>query len=134
MFFKKMAEMLKENVVTTMVISMEGDRMRVNILPKAAEGKKDPLPLSLCATPEDLDAGFLGALSSYVERTTTLEEQLAEYQKQADEAAKEAADKAKAKAAAIAKTSTGKSSKPSTGTKVPPAKTETPAEDVETLF
>lgn len=135
MLFKKMAELLKDHAVTTMVISMDGERMRINILPKAPEGKKDPLPLSICATPAELDEGFIDALQSYTERTATLAEQMADFQKQADEAAKEAAEQAKAKATKVpARPSAAPKPAQHVGTKTTPAKAEKPTEDLGDLF
>ncbi|MBU2750586.1 PRTRC system protein E [Acidithiobacillus thiooxidans] len=129
MFFDELAELLKDYAVTTMVFSMDGERMRINVLPKASEGKSDPIPLSLCASPAELNVGFMDAMKSYRERIASLAEQVAEFEKQAQAAAKEAAEKAKAKTATPAKTP-AKKPEPAAA----PQKAKQPAEDLGDLF
>lgn len=104
--FEQIAELLSDNEVTTMTFSMVGERMRINIIPKAKEGKTDPIPLSVCATPAELDAGFITAIKSYTERTKTLSEQMEAYNKQAEAAVAEAKDAAEKSKASSAKTAT----------------------------
>ncbi|CAG9195759.1 PRTRC system protein E [Paraburkholderia tropica] len=59
---------LARRTTLTLLITAEGDQLRVNVMPRAnddAKGEKTLYPLSLLATPEELDAEFADAVSIY---------------------------------------------------------------------
>ncbi|MCL4182086.1 MAG: PRTRC system protein E [Burkholderiaceae bacterium] len=101
----------------TMTVSADekSGRLTINVIPKPRKDAGEPAlaqPLSLTATPQEFDAGFIDALRSYREVRRTLEQQ-AEATKEVIEAAKAAsvkkASEATAKAgAAKSGTSAGK--------------------------
>ena len=80
MLFSRLYELAK-GVPLTMLITanVSAGKLTVTVLPKPEdEGGETALrtPLSLSATPEELDAGFVGALESYTEARTSLAEQV----------------------------------------------------------
>lgn len=97
--FKALEPMLSKLDLLTITICRESDgRLRVNVIPKAKEGcEQASVPLSLCASAEDLDAEFASTVLEYRKRNESLSDQLAEFQKQADAVAA-AAEKAKEEA------------------------------------
>lgn len=82
--FKSLDELVRLRGSLSLLISPEGDdKLRVFILPaptSAPQGAEPEealrQPLSLCATPEELDAGFVGAVSGYTAAMTTLQQQV----------------------------------------------------------
>ena len=82
--FKSLDELVRLRGSLSLLISPEGeDKLRVFILPATATAPQgaEPeealrQPLSLCATPEELDAGFVGAVSGYTAAMTTLQQQV----------------------------------------------------------
>lgn len=61
-----------------LTIVPEGEQLRVTVVPQMTAGTKSdrtPHPLSLLATPEDLDANFSSALGIYAPSTLSLLEQ-----------------------------------------------------------
>lgn len=59
---------LARRTTLTLLITAEGDQLRVNVMPRPnddAKGEKTLYPLSLLATPEELDAEFADAVSIY---------------------------------------------------------------------
>lgn len=61
-----------------LTIVPEGEQLRVTVVPQMTAGAKSdraPHPLSLLATPEDLDANFSSALGIYAPSTLSLLEQ-----------------------------------------------------------
>lgn len=89
-----------------MIIVAEGEQLRVTLQPKPT-GKDAPIPaaLSLVATPEEFDAGFVDAITTWRAPATTLVEQAAAAAAQparpaADTKASKPAAKAPAKKAA----------------------------------
>lgn len=97
--FKALEPMLSKLDLLTITLCRESDgRLRVNVIPKAKEGcEQASVPLSLCASAEDLDAEFASTVLEYRKRKESLSDQLAEFQKQADAVAA-AAEKAKEEA------------------------------------
>ena len=98
--FKALEPMLSKLDLLTITLCRESDgRLRVNVIPKAKEGcEQASVPLSLCASAEDLDAEFASTVLEYRKRNESLSDQLAEFQKQADAVAAAAAEKAKEEA------------------------------------
>lgn len=59
---------LAQRTTLTLLITAEGDQLRVNVMPRAnndAKGEKTLYPLSLIASPEELDAEFADAVAIY---------------------------------------------------------------------
>jgi PRTRC genetic system protein E len=91
--FTEISRLLKEGEMLSLNIRKNGDTMIVVVLPKV-ENVKDPaaeqlIPLNLKGTPEELDAGFIEAIRSPVEKSTGLMTNMAEYEKSAEKAAQE---------------------------------------------
>jgi len=77
----------------SMNIKKSGNEMVVVVLPRV-ENINDPaaeqlIPLNLKGTPEELDAGFIEAIKSPVEKSTALLTNLAEYEKSTEKAKQE---------------------------------------------
>lgn len=59
---------LAQRTTLTLLLTAEGDQLRVNVTPRAsndAKGEKTLYPLSILATPEELDADFAEAVAIY---------------------------------------------------------------------
>ncbi|MGF6976382.1 PRTRC genetic system protein E [Paraburkholderia sp. JPY465] len=59
---------LAKSATLTLLITVEGDQLRVNVTPRAngdTRGEKTLYPLSILATPEELDRDFAEAVSIY---------------------------------------------------------------------
>jgi PRTRC genetic system protein E len=103
---------LAVSVALTMTVSADekSGRLTINVIPKPRKEASEPAlaqPLSLTATPQEFDAGFLDALRGYREVHQTLEQQ-AEATKEVLEAAKAASVKKAGEASA--KVAAGKAS------------------------
>nr|WP_297383512.1 PRTRC system protein E [uncultured Roseateles sp.] len=88
---------LAASATLTMTVSADeaAGRMTINVIPKPRKDANEPAltqPLSLTATPQEFDAGFIAALSGYREVRQSLEQQ-AEATKVVLEAAKAASVK-----------------------------------------
>ncbi|WP_428422826.1 PRTRC system protein E [Methylibium sp.] len=71
---------LAASATLTMTVSANEatGRMTINVIPKPRKDVNEPAltqPLSLTATPQEFDAGFIAALSGYREVRQTLEQQ-----------------------------------------------------------
>jgi PRTRC genetic system protein E len=91
--FTEISRLLKEGEMLSLNIRKNGNTMVVVVLPKV-ENVKDPaaeqlIPLNLKGTPEELDVGFIEAIQSPVEKSTSLMTNMAEYEKSAEKAAQE---------------------------------------------
>ena len=91
MFFTQINQMMNQSVDITMVIRKSATGMTVSVLPKS-NGLKDEaqnriVPLTLSGLPEELDAGFIGAISQPIQKVSGLLTNMAEFEKQADKAA-----------------------------------------------
>lgn len=91
MFFTQINQMMSQSVDITMVIRKSATGMTVSVLPKS-NGLKDEaqnriVPLTLSGLPEELDAGFIGAISKPIQKVSGLLTNMAEFEKQADKAA-----------------------------------------------
>lgn len=103
MFFTQFNQLMTGNVDVTVVIRKSATGMTVSVLPKS-NGLKDEaqnliVPLTLSGTPEELDGGFFQTIAGPVRKVSGLLTNMAEFEKQADKAAKEskAAKETKAK-------------------------------------
>ena len=120
---------LATGATLTMIVSADEKtgRMTVHVIPKPKKDVDEPAltkALSLTATPQEFDAGFVEALRGYREVRHSLAEQ-AEATKEVLEAAKQASVKKAGDAAS-------KAAKPPASTRSTPAATSTaiPAENV----
>jgi PRTRC genetic system protein E len=91
--FTEISNLLKEGEMLCMNIRKSGREMLVVVLPKVT-GVTDPaaeqlIPLNLKGSPEELDAGFIQAISRPVLQSTALMTNMAEYEKSAEKAARE---------------------------------------------
>ena len=69
---------LAQRTTLTLLITAEGDQLRVNVTPRAnddTKGEKTLYPLSILATPEELDRDFAEAVSIYEPSTLSVLEQ-----------------------------------------------------------
>lgn len=80
--FKQLFELARKAGPLQLAVSAdgEGDRMTVVVIPRGGAAKDEPAlstPLSLTATAEEFEAGFVQALTGYSVRRMSLEEQVA---------------------------------------------------------
>ncbi|MGP8437146.1 PRTRC system protein E [Paraburkholderia fungorum] len=69
---------LAQRTTLTLLITAEGDQLRVNVTPRAnddTKGEKPLYPLSILATPDELDRDFAEAVSIYEPSTLSVLEQ-----------------------------------------------------------
>lgn len=69
---------LAQKTTLTLLITAEGNQLRVNVTPRAkqdAKGEKTLYPLSILATPEELDRDFAEAVSIYEPGTQSVLDQ-----------------------------------------------------------
>lgn len=93
MFFTQFNQLMAGSVDITMVIRKSATGMTVSVLPKS-NGLKDEarnhiVPLTLSGTPEELDGGFFQTIARPVQKVSGLLTNMAEFEKQADKAAKD---------------------------------------------
>jgi PRTRC genetic system protein E len=109
--FTELAALAKSTTIHLIITSAPNDELKVVVLPQAKEGMNPALcqPLSLTASPEELDEKFVDCLASYKTERKTLEEQLEDSRlvmeaagKAAQESAADATKKATTKPAAPA--------------------------------
>jgi PRTRC genetic system protein E len=91
--FTEISNLLKDGEILRINIIKTGESMVVTVLPQSKE-VKDPaaeqlIPLNLKGSPQELDEGFVNAVSKPVLQSTTLMTNMAEYEKSAEKAAKE---------------------------------------------
>lgn len=103
MFFTEINRMMTEGVDITLVIRKSGGQMIVSALPKA-NGLKDEaqnriIPLTMTGAPEEMDDGFLDAVSKPLTKASGLLTNIAEFERQADAAAQNSKAVKEAKAA-----------------------------------
>jgi PRTRC genetic system protein E len=107
--FTELAALAKNTTIHLIITSAPNDELKVVVLPQAKEGMNPALcqPLSLTASPEELDEKFVDCLASYKTDRKTLEEQLEDSRlvmeaagKAAQESAADATKKATTKATA----------------------------------
>ena len=84
--------MMTGDVDLTMVIRKSTQGLTVSVLPKSNGSLKDEarnhiVPLTVSGTPQELDAGFLGAVARPLQKTCGLISNMEEFEKQADKAA-----------------------------------------------
>jgi PRTRC genetic system protein E len=69
---------LAQRTTLTLLITAEGDQLRVNVTPRAnddTKGEKTLYPLSILATPDELDRDFAEAVSIYEPSTLSVLDQ-----------------------------------------------------------
>ena len=93
MFFTAIYQMMTENVDLTLVIRKTNGQLAVSTLPKS-NGLKDEaqnhiVPLTVCGLPQELDTGFLQAISRPIRKATGLITNMARFEAQAEKAASE---------------------------------------------
>lgn len=91
MFFITIHQMMTENVDLTVVIRKSNEQLTVSTLPKS-NGLKDEaqnhiVPLTVTGTPQELDMGFLQAITRPIQKTCGLLSNMAQFEAQADKAA-----------------------------------------------
>lgn len=103
MFFTAIHQMMTESVDLTIVIRKTNGQLTVSTLPKS-NGLKDEaqnhiVPLTATGTPQELDTGFLLAVTRPIQKTCVLISNMAQFEAQADKAAasSKAAKEAKSK-------------------------------------
>lgn len=88
--FKKIASMLGDNDTLNITIARKGDKMIVSILPKVHKVKDDIqkkiTPLVLSGTPDELEEGFIDAISSPIQKVTGLLANAREFEKSVEKA------------------------------------------------
>ena len=80
--FQELFELARSSGALTMMVAADAasGKLTVIVSPKGGEAKDEPAlstPLSLTATPEELDEGFFDAVSSYRTARTSLADQVA---------------------------------------------------------
>jgi len=80
--FQELFELARTSGVLTMTLVADAaaGELTVIVCPKGGEAKDEPAlstPLSVTATPEELDTGFIDALASYRTERTSLADQVA---------------------------------------------------------
>ena len=103
MFFTAIHQIMTESVDLTIVIRKTNGQLTVSTLPKS-NGLKDEaqnhiVPLTVTGTPQELDTGFLQAVTRPIQKTCGLISNMAQFEAQADKAAasSKAAKEAKSK-------------------------------------
>ena len=103
MFFTAIHQMMTESVDLTIVIRKTNGQLTVSTLPKS-NGLKDEaqnhiVPLTVTGTPQELDSGFLQAVTRPIQKACGLISNMAQFEAQADKAAasSKAAKEAKSK-------------------------------------
>jgi len=91
--FTAISNLLKEGEMLYINIVKTGENLTVTVLPRSGE-VKDPaadclIPLNLKGSPEELDAGFVEAISKPVQQSTALLRNMSAYEKSAEKAAQE---------------------------------------------
>ena len=91
MFFTAIHQMMTESVDLTIVIRKTNGQLTVSTLPKS-NGLKDEaqnhiVPLTVTGTPQELDTGFLQAVTRPIQKTCWLISNMAQFEAQADKAA-----------------------------------------------
>lgn len=76
--FQALKQLLADSGEIRIVLRADGDNMKVIVSPTKAGDKSKPVlasPLALCASAEELDAGFIEAISTYTASHKSLAEQ-----------------------------------------------------------
>lgn len=103
MFFTAIHQMMTESVDLTIVIRKANGQLTVSTLPKSNrlkdEAQNHIVPLTVTGTPQELDAGFLQAVTRPIQKACGLISNMAQFEAQADKAAasSKAAKEAKSK-------------------------------------
>lgn len=101
--FKKLNAMLGEGSTLTLTIAKKGEQLTVAVLPGNSlvkdNAKSNLVPLNLVGTADELDAGFLDAISTPISKTIGLLTDMAAYEKAEEEAKAKSKMEAERKAA-----------------------------------
>ena len=101
--FKKISEMLGEGSTLTITIAKKGEELVVGILPGNSlvkdSAKNRIVPLNLTGTPDELDNGFIEAITTPISKTAGLLTNMASFEKAQDEAEKKSKMEAEKKSA-----------------------------------
>lgn len=101
--FKKISEMLGEGSTLTITIAKKGEELVVGILPGNSlvkdSAKNRIVPLNLTGTPDELDNGFIEAITAPISKTSGLLTNMASFEKAKDEAEKKSKMEAEKKSA-----------------------------------
>lgn len=88
--FKELASMLGENDTLNIIITRKGEKLIMSILPKVYKVKDDIQkkisPFTISGTPEELEEGFINAISSPIQKVTGLLTNTREFEKSAEKA------------------------------------------------
>lgn len=88
-FFKKINELLGEGCTLVMNVAKKGDKLVIGVLPGNPLVKdvaaKNVAPLNITGTPEELDEGFIGAISEPIARVSGLLVDMASFEKAEEE-------------------------------------------------
>jgi PRTRC genetic system protein E len=91
--FTEISNLLKDGEMLRINIMKTGGSMTVIVLPQSKEVKdpaaKQLIPLNLKGSPQELDEGFIQAITKPVLQSTALMTNMAEYEKSAEKAAAE---------------------------------------------
>ncbi len=102
MFFTAINQMMTEGVDLTLVIRKANGQLTVSTLPKSNtlkdEAQNHIVPLTVSGLPEELDAGFLQAITRPIQKTAGLITNMAQFEAQAEKAASESKASKDAKA------------------------------------
>lgn len=88
--FKKLNEVLAEGMTLTITVAQKGEHMTVNVLPGNSlvkdSAKNNIIPFTVTGTAEELDEGFVDAISAPIASTAGLLSNMADYEKAEAEA------------------------------------------------
>jgi PRTRC genetic system protein E len=95
--FAQLASIAKSTMIQIIITAEGDDQLRVNVLPKAVEGQNAAMstPLSMVATPAELDEGFVDILTKWRDKRVSLSEQFENTQLVMEAAQKESLEKVK---------------------------------------
>lgn len=89
--FNNLASMLRDGDTLNITMTKKGDRLIVSLVPKLANTKeelqKNIVPLVLSGTPDELEEGFINAVTSPIQKATGIISNAIEFQKSAEKAA-----------------------------------------------
>jgi len=89
-FFNEISNLLPEGVDLNLTIRKNGGELTVSIIPKTDakdEAKNSIIPLVVSGTPEELESGFMNAISKPITKVTGLLIGMSEFEKQSEIAA-----------------------------------------------
>ncbi|MBU2722926.1 PRTRC system protein E [Acidithiobacillus ferridurans] len=119
--FKDIEPLLAQaECITLTIATEENGKIRVNVIPKG-KGDKHLVPLTIVATAEELDGGFVAAIQQYREKTLSIAQQMDQFEQDAAAALAAAEETRKANDAKTAKVAATKAT-PAASKAAAPAK------------